>query len=131
MGTELPGRPDTELAIVLYCVDLEKTARFWTSALGYQAGPVHEPYQSLVSPDGNGVELLLHRVPERKPDGARNRLHLDLRVPDLEAEVERLTALGARVLTVEPLVEDAWGWHVLADPEGNEFCVLQPPARVG
>jgi predicted enzyme related to lactoylglutathione lyase len=128
MGVPLPGRPGTELAVVLSCVDLETAARFWASALGYEPGPVREPYRSLRPPDGEGVELLLHRVPDRKPAGRRNRLHLDLRVPDLEAEVERLTGLGARVLTAEPMVENGWGWHVLADPEGNEFCVLQPPA---
>jgi predicted enzyme related to lactoylglutathione lyase len=36
--------------------------------------------------------------------------------------------LGARVLTESPIVENGWTWHVLADPEGNEFCVLRPPA---
>jgi hypothetical protein len=42
-------------------------------------------------------------------------------------EVERLVALGASRLTLEPVVEAGWQWHVLADPDGNELCVLEPP----
>ena len=79
--------------------------------------------------DGNGVELLLQQVAEHK--NAKNRLHLDLRVPDLEAETARVVALGARRVTDEPLEEYGWRWHVFADPDGNEFCVLQPPRACG
>jgi predicted enzyme related to lactoylglutathione lyase len=124
----LPGRPDTELVIVLDCNDLDRMAEFWAAALGYVRMHTQEPYTSVEPPEGeHGVELLLQRVPERKQKKTKNRLHLDIRVPDLDAEVERLTALGANVLTSEPVVEFGWGWHILADPEGNEFCVLQPP----
>ena len=62
-----------------------------------------------------------------EPELAKNRLHLDLRTRDLSAEVDWLRALGAVLLTTTPLVEDGWTWHVLADPEGNELCLLQPP----
>jgi predicted enzyme related to lactoylglutathione lyase len=58
----------------------------------------------------------------------KNRVHLDLRTRDLELELERLIGLGARILTDEPASEAGWRWHILADPDGNEFCVLQPPA---
>ena len=118
--------PYGEVALVLDCLDLDRCAEFWSSALGYRRAGGAEPYLSLV-PDGGrtGVELLLQRVPEDKH--GKNRLHLDLRTPDLGAEVERLRALGARVLTPQPVVEGGWTWHVLADPEGNELCVLQPP----
>jgi hypothetical protein len=44
------------------------------------------------------------------------------------SEVERVSALGALRLTSEPVREDGLSWHVLADPDGSEFCVLQPPA---
>jgi predicted enzyme related to lactoylglutathione lyase len=57
----------------------------------------------------------------------KNRLHLDLRTPDLETEVRRVLDLGATLLTSQPVAEDGWSWHILADPDGNEFCVLQPP----
>ncbi|MGW0230804.1 VOC family protein [Actinopolymorpha singaporensis] len=114
-----------ELVVVIDCSDLERSAEFWTSLLGYtRAGAAVEPYQSLVPPDG-GFELLLQHVLEAKQ--AKTRVHLDLRTRDLEAEVERARSLGAAVLTEEPIVEEGWGWHVLADPDGNEFCVLQPP----
>jgi hypothetical protein len=59
--------------------------------------------------------LWFTRVPE--PKTVKNRVHLDLRAPDVEAEVARLVGLGARVLAE---VKD---WVVLADPEGGEFCV--------
>ena len=121
--------PYGELALVLDCQDLDACADFWTYALGYErAGQVHQPYLSLVPQAGGpGAEVLLQRVPEGKT--AKNRLHLDLRTHDLEAEVARLLAAGAEVLSAQPLHEGGWTWHVLADPEGNEFCVLQPPAQ--
>jgi predicted enzyme related to lactoylglutathione lyase len=69
--------------------------------------------------------VLLQRVPDEKR--GKNRVHLDLRTADLAAEVSRIVGLGASLLTNEPVAEDGWRWHVLADPDGNEFCVLQPP----
>ena len=68
-----------------------------------------------------------HCISDVKRD--KNRLHLDLRTPDLEAEVARVLDLGATLLTSQPVVEDGWRWHVLGDPDGNEFCVLEPPGR--
>jgi predicted enzyme related to lactoylglutathione lyase len=65
-------------------------------------------------------KLLLQQVDE--PKGAKNRLHLDLHVADVEGEAQRLEALGAtRVLRVD---EFGFFWVVLSDPEGNEFCVV-------
>jgi Glyoxalase-like domain len=64
-------------------------------------------------------------VPEFK--ATKNRMHLDLRVLDLEPEVSRLVALGARHSTGELLQNNGWAWYVLLDPDGNEFCVLRPP----
>ena len=111
--------------MVLDCSDLGQAAEFWTAVLGYvRAEEAQGTYQSLVPADGIGVELLLQSVPETK--GTKNRLHLDLRTPDLGVEVARVCALGATVLTPEPIVEDGWSWHILADPDENEFCVIQP-----
>jgi predicted enzyme related to lactoylglutathione lyase len=50
------------------------------------------------------------------------------RTADLEGEVQRVMDLGATVLTDEPVAKEGWRWHILADPDGNEFCVVQPPA---
>jgi predicted enzyme related to lactoylglutathione lyase len=121
------GRNDVVLAVVLDCADLARSAAFWCGALGYTAEPLSPGrYRRLLPANGNGVELLLQRVPE--PKTGKNRLHLDLRVPDLEAEVARLVSLGAQCITENRVEEDGWAWHVLADPDGNEFCVLRPPA---
>ncbi len=117
------GRGD--LVVVLDCSDLERAADFWTSVLGYvREGEADGTYQALVPADGAGVELLLQSVPETKD--AKNRVHLDLRSRDVTTEVARVLALGATQLTPEPLAEDGWTWHILADPDGNELCVIQP-----
>jgi Glyoxalase-like domain len=58
---------------------------------------------------------------------SKNRLHLDLRTRDLGPEMQRLLGLGATLLTGQPVSEAGWRWYILADPDGNEFCILQPP----
>jgi predicted enzyme related to lactoylglutathione lyase len=118
--------PNGELVIVVDCSDLDRSARFWCGVLGYTASPPSARYRALAPESGVGIEVLLQRVPDVK--GQKNRLHFDLRTPDLGAEVRRVLGLGARQLTAEPVTEDGWLWHILADPDGNEFCVLQPPA---
>ncbi|MEU8222643.1 VOC family protein [Kribbella sp. NPDC048915] len=115
-----------ELVVVVDVADLDRSATFWTQVLGYERDGDPGVYQALVPRDGVGVEVLLQKVGDRK--AGKNRVHLDLRTSDLEAEVARVRELGARVLTDEPVAEAGWSWHVLADPDGNEFCVLQPPA---
>jgi predicted enzyme related to lactoylglutathione lyase len=114
-----------ELVVVIDCADTERSADFWTAVLGYvRRGESAGSYRSLIPADGVGIEVLLQRVPDAK--AGKNRVHLDLRTPDMEAEVARVLALGARQITERPVVEDGLRWHVLADPDGNEFCVLQP-----
>jgi predicted enzyme related to lactoylglutathione lyase len=118
--------PNGELVVVIDCSDLDVSARFWSGVLGYTAGQaVGGPYRSLQPASGAGIDVLLQRVRDVKAQ--KNRLHLDLRTPDLDAEVRRVLDLGATLLTSEPVAEDGWFWHILADPDGNEFCVLQPP----
>lgn len=112
------------------CSDLARSTDFWAQVLGYVAdGPAVGPYQGLIPPDGQGVEILLQRVPERKH--GKNRLHLDLRTPDLDAEVGRVVGLGASLVTRQPMEEYGWRWHILGDPDGNEFCVILPPDSPG
>ena len=72
--------------------------------------------------DGVAPDLLFLRVPEAK--AVKNRLHLDLRPEDQPAEVARLEGLGARRADVGQGAEVSW--VVMADPDGNEFCVLRP-----
>jgi predicted enzyme related to lactoylglutathione lyase len=108
------------MEITLDCLDLETLAAFWSAALHYHRSLPDPPgYVALEPPDGNGIPLTLQRVPEAKL--TKNRMHLDLLVPDVDEEVTRLEHLGARRLQDHT----AYGthWSVLCDPEGNEFCV--------
>ena len=106
--------------------DPEKLARFWADALGWRRTYESDDEIALEPPagspeDGVAPDLLFLKVPETKT--IKNRLHLDLRPQDQAAEVERIEALGARRVSVGQ-GSDA-SWVVLADPEGNEFCVLR------
>ena len=115
-----------ELVVVVDCADLDRAARFWAAVLGYaDAGGDSGTYRSVLPTGGFGVEVLLQRTDDVKH--GKNRVHLDLRTRDLAAEVSRVLALGATRQTAEPIEEHGWTWHVLEDPDGNEFCVLQPP----
>jgi predicted enzyme related to lactoylglutathione lyase len=112
------------------CIDTGDPARlaaFWQAALGWRK--THERDDEVVleppagSPeDGVVPDLLFLRVPEEK--AGKNRLHLDLRPADQAAEVARLEALGARRSDVGQGPDVSW--VVMADPDGNEFCVLRP-----
>ena len=107
------------LELTLDCCDLERTARFWQDAVGLHLdGTIEDRYVSL---SGHGVVLTLQRVVE--PKVVKNRMHLDLLVQDLEQEVARLEQLGASRVSPAPLHEFGQTWYVLADPDGNEFCL--------
>lgn len=116
------------IRIQCLCVDTTdpgKLASFWESALGWRRTFEKDDQVVLEPPEGSpedGIvpDLLFLRVPERK--NGKNRLHIDLRPDDQSAEVARLEALGARRADVGQ-GQDA-SWVVMADPEGNEFCVL-------
>ncbi|GAA1936569.1 VOC family protein [Nocardioides hwasunensis] len=125
----------TELSID--CHDPDLLADFWTAALDWvvldreadglvEIGPARENDQALLDAVRSGPvppTLFLARVPEDKV--AKNRIHFDLSPVDRsrDEEVERLLALGATRADVGQSGEESW--VVLADPEGNEFCVLR------
>jgi predicted enzyme related to lactoylglutathione lyase len=113
------------VVLVLDCNDLDRTAAFWSQAMRYQEVYRGGPYLVLMpaEADGSGLVLQLQRVPE--PKSGKNRLHLDLHVEALEPEVQRLQALGARRVGDDVAEEGEFCWQVMADPEGNEFCVCQ------
>ncbi|PWI42370.1 VOC family protein [Streptomyces sp. ICBB 8177] len=113
-----------ELAVVLDCADPERLAGFWSTALGYRRTGGEAPYVVLADPGGRWPELLLQRVPE--PKRGKNRAHLDLRVSTLEPHLARLLEAGARRLR-GPFDDGGWLTVVLADPEGDEFCLIVPP----
>ena len=110
------------LGLVLDCRDPGALAPFWASALHYVIAGGVANYVMLL-PDGReGPKLLLQGVPE--PKTTKNRMHLDLHVPDVDAEVTRLVALGARRLEDAARHEHGHTWVLMADPEGNEFCIV-------
>lgn len=113
------------IELVLDCRDPDTLARFWAAALSYAVVDSSGPYRSLepLGEDDSGPTLVLQAVTE--PKVGKNRLHLDLYVPDIGAETARLEELGARRLTDEVVDEDGERWIVLVDPEGNEFCVCE------
>jgi len=115
--------------LVVDSADPSRIARFWTAALGWEIAD-EEPGEVGIEPAGyeypgpEAVTLAFIPVPE--PKKAKNRVHLDLAtesVEDQRAEVERLLALGAARAGIG---QGDVPWVVLADPEGNEFCVLDP-----
>lgn len=108
------------LVLTLDCLDLDLQTAFWTGALGYTHEGGVGQYRALVHPGGSQPKLLLQRVPDVK--AAKNRLHLDLHVPDVEAEAARLEGIGAT--RVQRVDEFGFFWVVMHDPEGNEFCVV-------
>jgi predicted enzyme related to lactoylglutathione lyase len=108
----------------LDCSDPERLAPFWAQALHYRANPYHTPYLTLTDPSGKSPGLILQKVPE--PKRGKNRMHLDLFLGDIETEARRMQSLGARRLSAEPLTGTTGDrWIVMADPEGNEFCVCE------
>ena len=105
--------------VIVDSVDPAALGRWWAEALGWVVVG-EEPGEYEIRPEKDRLPgLLFGTVPEGKT--IKNRLHLDFRPDDQEAEVARLLALGARHADVGQGEET---WVVLADPEGNEFCVL-------
>ena len=110
--------------VIVDSSDPEALGRWWASALDWVIVN-DDPEEFEIRPAADQIPgLLFARVPE--PKTTKNRLHLDLRPGDQEAEVARLVDLGATYADVGQGDET---WVVLADPEGNEFCVLAPRRR--
>ena len=118
-------------SVVVDCHDVAAQGRWWADVLGWDI--VYEAEDEVVvagarllelGPGDRGPGLVFVSVPEAKE--LKNRLHIDLSPPadgDQEAEVQRLVDLGATTVNVGQ-DEGAVTWVVLADPEGNEFCIL-------
>ncbi|MGH3150939.1 MAG: VOC family protein [Streptosporangiaceae bacterium] len=113
--------------ITIDCRDPYLLAGFWSQVTGYAEDPANtnhpeDPEGLLLAPDGS-ASLLFIRVPEAKQ--VKNRVHLDLAPPRPELrdeEIRRIMALGATMID-DRRKPGGTGWAVLADPEGNEFCV--------
>jgi predicted enzyme related to lactoylglutathione lyase len=107
--------------LVLDCAEPQRLAPFWRAALGYRDHYTDASLVVLVPREGTASPLLLQGVPE--PRAGKNRMHLDIIVDDVEAEIQRLQSLGAH--RIDDGVQSLGGtrWVRMADPEDNEFCV--------
>ncbi|HTG46389.1 MAG TPA: VOC family protein [Actinomycetota bacterium] len=124
MGDDLSVRIQ---CVVIDCADPSELARYWAAALGWRVTFTSDAEVALEPPEGSAEvdvspDLLFVKVPDEKV--VKNRLHLDLRPADRDATVARLLELGATHAEIGQTGEEPW--VVLADPEGNEFCVLPP-----
>jgi hypothetical protein len=110
--------------IVIDAHDLPGLARFRTRAPGWKV--LSEREREIIIGTGNNAPAGICFMPVSDPKTVKNRVHLDLTASaaDRDREIERLLALGAR--RVEIGQTGAESWTVLADPEGNEFCVIRP-----
>ena len=117
------------LSLVLDCADPDKLAGFWSEALGYAVVGGAGNYVLLVDGEEKQPKLLLQRVSE--PKAGKNRMHFDIESPTVDEEVARLERLGAHRLVDDAVKELGHRWVVMADPEGNEFCVCDPGGEAG
>ncbi len=125
-------------SVVFDCAHPARLARFWAEVLGYRLRPydqaeidrlraagiadVEDDPSVAIDPPGEGPTIWFDKVPEGKV--VKNRVHLDVNLSSRD-ERDRLVGLGARVLRpFDEVPEDRWA--ILADPEGNEFCVFPP-----
>jgi predicted enzyme related to lactoylglutathione lyase len=109
------------IGLVLDCANPGLLAEFWAHALDYVSLGNIGSYAVLVPNGRPGPKLLLQQVPEAKT--VKNRMHLDIETRDIETEATRLEALGAIRVQDDQVHEHGTNWVLMADPEGNEFCV--------
>jgi predicted enzyme related to lactoylglutathione lyase len=111
--------------IQIDAADPMRLARFWSEILGREIDlpPLGDPphYVGLI-PDTDDLVVTFQRVPE--PKAVKNRLHLDVEVEDVDLAQARVEALGGRRLPMDDFAEYGFRWRQMADPEGNEFCLI-------
>jgi catechol 2,3-dioxygenase-like lactoylglutathione lyase family enzyme len=112
--------------LVLNCRDPERLAVFWCEVLGYVVLDREEGSVEIGPKEGfGGLQPTIILSPSDTPKAGRLPLHIDVNPTDRDqaAELDRLLAIGARFADVGQTGEESW--HVLADPEDNEFCLLR------
>jgi predicted enzyme related to lactoylglutathione lyase len=122
------GMPVRLHHVVIDTHDLPRLARFWTQALGWRILSERER-EIVIGPD-EAAPVGICFMPVTGVKAMKNRVHLDLTTSadDREAEIERLLALGAVRVDIGQTGTESW--TVLADPEGNEFCVVRPKSTL-
>jgi predicted enzyme related to lactoylglutathione lyase len=108
-------------SVTVDCADPKRLAEFWAHLLDFKITFEDDVEVAIEREDEIGPALLFIRVPDAKH--VKNRIHLDLNPDDQDAEVRRAKELGA---TEVDIGQRDVTWVVLADPEGNEFCILTP-----
>jgi predicted enzyme related to lactoylglutathione lyase len=104
--------------VCIDAADIHALAQWWSSVLGWSAETTDDGDVVLRCPDG-GPDWLFLAVPDEK--AVKNRIHFDFTPDDQQGEIDRLISLGARHVDIG---QGEKSWVVLADPEGNEFCIL-------
>jgi predicted enzyme related to lactoylglutathione lyase len=107
------------------CCDPMRLAAFWGAVFGLEVDvcfgePPHYVGLAKAAPDHPHISF--QRVPE--PKTVKNRLHFDIRVDDIAQTTAQIEALGGRRLPLQDFHEYGFRWRVMADPEGNEFCLV-------
>ena len=100
--------------------DLARAEAFYSALLGINRNAADDQYLNF-EPLPGGLTIYLQRVPEKK--SSKTRLHMDVVVKDTPAALATVEALGGKRL--ESFLEEGEGWTVVADPDGNELCLLQ------
>jgi len=119
MANRLATMPLDWEQVIVPAIDPDALGRWWLEALGWELVD-DEPPVFEIRPRIDQTPGLLF-VPAADTKSGKNRLHLDFRPDDQDREVERLVSLGAQLVDVG---QGDVSWRVLADPEGNEFCIL-------
>jgi predicted enzyme related to lactoylglutathione lyase len=110
-----------ELAyVIIDCNDSQLLASFWGNVLGLEITRRSSPYIDLAPSSDQSPLISFQRVEE--PKVSKNRLHLDIKVDDLETATETIQSLGGKL--VQECFDDPYVWRVMADPEDNEFCIV-------
>ena len=113
--------------VTVDCLDPQRLARFWTELTAQTVAHEEGPFVFLAWPSRGLTAMAFHRV--AAPTPGKNRVHVDFRVPDLDAACAAVERLGGTV--VEQHEEMGARWRVAADPEGNVFCLVETRAPKG
>jgi predicted enzyme related to lactoylglutathione lyase len=114
------------LSITFSCSDPSRLAEFWSALLDYEAAPAGDSWIA-TDPRGEGTRLRFNRI--EKSETIEVPIHVDVNVPDREAELNRILQLGGRLVETrsDSIGDFSETWTVMRDPEGNGFCIQSPP----
>ncbi len=103
--------------------NVQALAEFWRAAANYEIADAHYPYLAVLKGKHSSTpRIIILQVPESKT--AKNRVHMEFKALDLKSEAARLVELGATLIAEREFGDTQW--IVMQDPEGNEFCLVNP-----